>query len=64
MTLQITVDIRLVAALSFAKELWRFAAFVLDVTVQAVLPLVLALAVAARPRFRIVAIVHHFVAMS
>lgn len=63
MSLQITVDIRFVAALALAKELGRFAALVLDVTIEAVLPLVLALAVATRPRFGVAARVHHFVAV-
>lgn len=63
MTLQIAIDVRLVAAHALAKVLGRFAALVLDVTVQAVLPLVLALTIAARPRLRIVGRVHHFVAV-
>lgn len=63
MPLQVAVDVRLVSAEALAKVLGRLAALVLDVTVEAVLPLVLALAVAARPRLRVVGRVHHFVAV-
>lgn len=61
MALQVAVDVRLVTALAFAKELGRFAAFVFDVTVETVFPLVLALTIATRPWFGIATIVHHFV---
>lgn len=63
MSLQIAVYIRLIATLSLAKELGRFAAFVLNVTVQAVLPLVFTFAIAARPGFGIATVINHFIAM-
>lgn len=50
MAAHVAQDVRLVAALTGAKVLWRFAALISQVTLEAVFPLVVTAAVATHPR--------------
>lgn len=56
MATQVAQDVRLVAALAIAEILWRQPALIPQMTFQAVLPLVRAVAVGASPR--LVAVLH------
>lgn len=59
MTLHIAVNVGFVAAHPFAEKLWRLAALIFDVTVEAVLPFVRALAHFARPRLALALQIDH-----
>lgn len=59
MTFQVAVYIRCVAAEFAAEVTRRLTAFVLQMTFQAVLPFVVAVAVAAHPRFLDIGIIDH-----
>lgn len=59
MALQVAVYVRLVAAHALAEVFRRHATLVLDVTLEAVFPLVVAAAALALPRFCVVLVLEH-----